>query len=177
MAPTALVIICMMWLPVAIFMLGKDQPAKGTGVVTGIVGILTILSCILQVTVFKDNFIAALLVVHGVFYCSLAYALITGAEDLRFVGNTSLTTALVSTIYTILAFTGGPVLEGGKQLIARSNFLGLACAGYAALTFMVWLFAYGKFPGKIIAWSLVVWVIVGLWIPAFWLMAANKLPF
>ena len=89
----------------------------------------------------------------------------------------SLTTALVSTIYMIIAFTGGPILEGGKVLIIKSNFLALACAGYAALTYMVFLNAYGLFSGKIIGVSLIIWVIVGLWIPAFWLLGAGSLPF
>ncbi|MEN8806653.1 MAG: hypothetical protein ABF291_04175 [Desulfobacterales bacterium] len=73
--------------------------------------------------------------------------------------------------------TGSSVLEGGKQLVAPSNYLALGCAGYAALTFMVWLNAFGKFPAKALAWSLIVWVVVGLWIPGFWLMATGKLPF
>jgi hypothetical protein len=29
----------------------------------------------------------------------------------------------------------------------------------------------------VVAWSLIIWVPVGLWIPAFWLMAAGSLPF
>jgi hypothetical protein len=101
----------------------------------------------------------------------------TGQEDLRSVGNVSLATAIVSTIFMVLFLTGGPVLEDGKQLVAPSNYLALGCAGYAALTFMVWLNAFGKFPAKALAWSLIIWVIVGLWIPGFWLMAAGELPF
>ena len=41
----------------------------------------------------------------------------------------------------------------------------------------VWLNAYGRFPAKGLAVSLIAWVLVGLWAPAFWLMAAGRLPF
>lgn len=77
----------------------------------------------------------------------------------------------------IIFFTGGPVLEGGKQLVVKSNYLAFACAGYAALTFMVWLNANGKFPAGLLAWSLLVWVVLGLWVPAFYLMVGGALPF
>ena len=172
--PTVIVISAM-WLPVALFFLGKGE-AKGTGFVTGLVGALVLICSIIDMAVFKDPFIPALLFMHGTFYCCVSYALLTGLEDMRSVGNVSLTTAIVSTIYTVLCFTGGPVLEGEKVLIAQSNYLGLACAGYAALTYMVWLNAFGKFSAKALAWSLIIWVIIGLWIPAFWLMAKGTLP-
>ena len=68
-------------------------------------------------------------------------------------------------------------MADGKQLVAKSNYLALACLGYAVLTFEVWLAFYGKLSGAVVAWSLIVWVVVGLWIPAFWLMAAGTLPF
>lgn len=176
MAPPIVIAISIMWLPVALLFLGKGE-AKGTGFATAATGLLTLIGAILEAAVFKNGVIAGLLFVHGLFYCSVAYALLSGLEDLRSIGNVALTTAIVSVIYTILFLTGGPVLEGGKQLIAQSNYLALACAGYAALTFMVWANAFGKFPTRVLAWSLIVWVVVGLWIPGFWLMAAGKLPF
>jgi len=52
-------------------------------------------------------------------------------------------------------------MEDGKQLVAPSAFVVLACAGYAALTFMVWLNAFGKFSAKVLAYSPIVWVVVG----------------
>lgn len=176
MVPAILIIICMMWLPVALLNLGKGE-AKGTAFVTGMVSLYTVVGAFIQAAVFNDSFIAGLLFVHGIFYGQVAYTLWTGAEDARPLGNVSLTTALVSTIYMIIAWTGGPVVEGNKLLIEKSNFLALACAGYAALTYMVFLNAYGKFSGKVIGVSLIIWVIVGLWIPAFWLLGAGKLPF
>lgn len=173
--PTVVVISCM-WLPVALLFFGKGE-AKGTGFITGVVGVLVLLCSIIHTAVFKDPVLPTLLFMHGTFYCAVAWALYTGQEDLRSVGNVSLATALVSTIFTIIFFTGGPVMEDGTQLVAPSNFMVLACAGYAALTFMVWLNAFGKFSAKVIAGSLIVWVVVGLWVPAFWLLVAGKLPF
>jgi hypothetical protein len=171
-----LVTISVMWLPVAMFFLGHGE-AKGTGAVTGLVGIVVVLGAILQAAAFRDPFQAGLLFVHGILYCTVAYALLAGLTDLRSVGNVSLTVALVSFIYMVLFFTGGPILDGGKQLVAKSNYLALACAGYTVLTLQVWLNAYGKFPAKGLAFSLIAWVVVGLWTPAFWLMAAGRLPF
>ncbi len=171
-----LVAISVMWLPVAILFLGKGE-AKGTGAVTGFVGIVVVLGAILQAAVFKDAFTAGLLFVHGLLYMTVSHALLTGLTDLRSAGNVALTVALVSFIYMVLFYTGGPVLEGGKQLVAKNNYLSFACAGYTVLTLEVWLNAYGKFPAKALAVSLIVWVFAGLWVPAFWLMAAGTLPF
>jgi hypothetical protein len=171
-----LVVISVMWFPVAILFLGKGE-AKGTGAVTGFVGTVVVFGAFIQAAVFKDPFTAGLLFVHGILYCTVAYALLAGLQDLRSVGNVSLTVAMVSLIYMVLFFTGGPVLEDGKQLVAKSNYLALACAGYVVLTVEVWLNAYGKFPAKGLALSLIAWVFVGLWAPAFWLLTAGRLPF
>jgi hypothetical protein len=48
---------------------------------------------------------------------------------------------------------------------------------YAILTYEVFLNCYGKLSGKILAWSLIIGVVVSLWIPAFWILVAGKLPF
>jgi hypothetical protein len=171
-----LVAISVMWFPVALLFLGKGE-AKGTGAVTSFVGIVVVLGAILQAAVFKDAFTAGLLFVHGILYLTVAYALLTGLADMRSVGNVSLMVAIVSTIYCVIWFTGGPVDANGQQLVAKSNYLGLAAAGYAGLTYEVWLNAYGKFPAKGLAVSLIVWVAVGLLIPAFSLMTTGALPF
>ena len=175
MIPAVLMTISLMWIPIALFQLGKGEP-KGTGAVTAMVGVLTLICAIIQAAVFKDPWIASLLFVYGVFYNSVAYALLTGQEDWRSTGNVSLTVAVISIVYAILAYTGGPVLEGGKTLIGQSNFLALACAGYTVLYIMVWLNAYGKLPAKVLAYSLITWTVVGLWIPGFWLLALGRLP-
>lgn len=169
MTTAILVAIAVMWLPVALLFLGYGE-AKGTGAVTGLVGIATVTSAILQTVVFKDPFTGGLLFAHGILYICVAYALLTGLEDMRSIGNVSLTVALISTIYAFIFFSGTP-------LIAKSNYLGMASTGYAILTYMVWLNAYGKFSAKALALSLISWVVVGLWVPAFWLMTKGALPF
>jgi hypothetical protein len=176
MTTALLIAISVMWIPVAILFLGKGE-AKGTGAVTGFVGAVVVIGAILQAAVFKDAFTAGLLFAHGILYCTVAYALLAGLEDMRSVGNVSLTVAIVSMIYMLLFFTGGPVLESGKQLVAKSYYLAFACAGYSVLTIEVWLNAYGKFPARGLAYSLIVWAFVGLYLPAFWLMCAGCLPF
>ncbi len=171
-----LIAISVMWFPLAIFFLGKGE-AKSTGAICGMVGVVVVVGAILQAAIFKDGFTAGLLFVHGLLYCITCYALVKGIEDLRTVGNVGLIVAIVSFIYAILFFTGGPVLEGGKQLVAKSNYFGLACLGYTELTLLVWGIGYGKNLGKLFAWSLIVWVAVGLLIPAFWLLVSGTLPF
>ncbi|MBI5602494.1 MAG: transporter [Deltaproteobacteria bacterium] len=176
MTTALLIAIAVMWLPVALLNLGKGE-AKGTGAATGFVGIVVVLGAILQAAVFKDAFTAGLLFAHGILYCCVAYALLAGLTDLRSVGNVSLTVAFISTIYMFLFLTGGPVMADGKQLVGQSSYLAMTCLGYAVLTFEVWLAFYGKIGAGVVAWSLIIWVPVGLWIPAFWLLAAGKLPF
>ncbi|AGW13538.1 hypothetical protein [Megalodesulfovibrio gigas] len=176
MTTAILVLISVMWLPVALLNLGKGEP-KGTGAATAFVGVLVVVGALLQAALFKDAFTAGLLFAHGVLYCCVAFALLTGLQDLRSVGNVSLTVALISFIYMVLFFTGGPVLANGTQLIAPSNYLAMACLGYTVLTLEVWLAFYGKLSATLLAWSLIIWVPVGLWAPAFWLMSSNSLPF
>jgi putative amide transporter protein len=172
MTLAVLVAISAMWFSVAVLFLGKGE-AKGTGFITALVGAITVVGSILQAAVFKDQFTAGLLFVHGIFYCSVAYALLAGLEDLRSVGNVSLNTCIVSVIYMLIFFFGGPEV-GGKLLVAPSAYLAFACLIYAILTLMVTLNAYGKFPAKALAVSLLVGVVFGLWIPAFYLMVAGR---
>ncbi|MEW9673767.1 AmiS/UreI family transporter [Ammoniphilus sp. 3BR4] len=168
MTTAILVVIAVMWIPVAMLFLGYGEP-KGTGAVTGFVGIVTVLSAILQTAIFKDGFTGGLLFAHGILYITISYALLNSLKDMRSVGNVSLTVALISTIYAFIFYTGTP-------LIAKNDYLSLACTGYAVLTLQVWLNAYGKFSAKGLALSLIIWVFVGLWVPAFWLMTTGKLP-
>ncbi len=176
MVEAILMAISLMWFPVGLLLLGKGEP-KGTGALVLMVGTLVLVSAVIEAAVFKDPFLAALLFAYGLFYCIVGYTLFAGLPNMQAAGNASLTLVPITIIYMILALTGGPVLEGGKQLIAKSNFLALACAGYTVLYIMVWLHAYEKFSAKTLGVSLLIWTIVGLWIPAFWLLAAGKLPF
>lgn len=176
MVPVTLLAISIMWFPVALLFLGKGE-AKGTGFATALVGGLTMAAGVLQTIINQDPWIGALLVVYGFFYCSVVHALLTGQENLRAVVNVSLTMAIISIAYVILSLTGGPVLKNGQQLIPKSNFLALATAGYTALYIMVWLNSYGRFPGRALGLSLMVWTVVGLWLPEFWLLSTSQLPF
>jgi putative amide transporter protein len=109
-------------------------------------------------------------------YCTVAYALLTGLQDLRSVGNVSLVVAIISAIYMIIFYVGGTTTEN-KILVARSDYFAFACLGYTVLTVEVWLNSYGKLRASILAWSLILWTPIGLWIPAFMLMAKGTLPF
>ncbi len=176
MVEAILMAISLMWFPVGLLLLGYGE-AKGTGALVIAVAVLVLVSAVLEAAIFKDPFLAALLFAYGVFYFIVGYSLFAGLENMKAAGNASFTLIPITIIYMILSFTGGPVLEGGKQLVGKSNFLALACAGYAVLYIMVWLNAYEKFSAKALGVSLLVWTVVGLWIPAFWLLAAGKLPF
>ena len=176
MVEATLMAISLMWIPVGLLLLGYGE-AKGTGALVIMVGALVLVSAVIQAAVFKDPWIAALLFTYGLFYATVGYSLFAGLENMKAAGNASLTLIPISIVYVILALTGGPVLEGGKQLIAKSNFLALACAGYTVLYIMVWANAYDKFSAKTLGVSLIIWTVVGLWVPAFWLLAAGKLPF
>jgi len=175
MVESILLAISMMWVPVGLVLLGKGD-AKGTGALVCMVGALVLLGAILQAAVFKDPFIAALLFAYGLFYSIVGFSLYSDL-DMTAAANASFTLIPISIVYMLLAFFGGPVLADGKQLIGKSNFLALACAGYTVLYVMVWLNGYGKFSGKALGVSLLVWTCVGLWVPSFWLMAAGRLPF
>lgn len=175
MTTSLLVVIAVMWLPIALLNLGKGEP-KGTGAATGFVGVLVVVGALIQAAVFKDSFTAGLLFAHGLLYCCVSYALLTGLEDLRSVGNVSLTVAIISAIYMVLFLTGSTD-AAGNILIAKSGYLAFACLGYVVLTLEVWLSFYGKLSGKIVAYSLMLWVVAGLWVPAFSLMSTGALPF
>jgi hypothetical protein len=164
-----------MWLAVGLLFLGKGE-AKGTGFICGLVGAVVVIGATIQVALFKDAFTAGLLYAHGLLYCTVAYALLAGLEDLRSVGNASLMAAFVSAIYMILFFTGGTAADG-TVLIAKSNYFAFACLGYTVLTIEVWMNAFGKLSATLLAWSLIIWVPIGLLIPAFMLMASGTLPF
>lgn len=170
-----LVAIGTMWLSVGLLFLGKGE-AKGTGAICAFVGATVVLGAIIQTAVFKDAFTGGLLFAHGLLYCAVAYALLAGLEDLRSVGNASLAAAFVSAIYMILFYTGGTAADG-TVLVGKSNYFSFACLGYTILTVEVWLNAYGKLSATLLAWSLIIWVPFGLWIPAFMLMASGSLPF
>ena len=101
MTPAILVFIALMWFPIALLLLGHGE-VKGTGWATLVVGTLVVIGATLQAVVYKDNWTAGLLYVHGIFYLTVGWSFYTGQTDLRAMGNVSLTTALVSTIYAVV---------------------------------------------------------------------------
>lgn len=176
MVEATLMAISLMWIPVALLLLGKGEP-KGTGFLVLMVGILVLVSAVIQAAVFKDPWIAALLFSYGLFYCIVGYSLFAALENMQAAGNASFTLIPITIVYMIFFITGGPVLEDGKQLVGQSDFLALACAVYTVLYIMVWLNAYEKLSAKVLGVSLIFGTIVGLWVPSFWLMTTGKLPF
>jgi len=163
-----LVLIAVMWVPVGLLFLGYGE-AKGTGCVTGIVGFLVVVAAMIQ-TAQGDPFGGALIFAHGTLYLCVSYALLTGLEDMRSVGNVSLTVAFISAIYAYVWLIG-------TAKVPAVSYLGMCAVGYTVLTLEVWLNSYGKFSAKLLAWSLIIWAVIGLWIPTFSLMTAGKLPF
>jgi hypothetical protein len=168
MTLAVLVLIAVMWIPVAFTNLGQGE-GKSTGFAAAMVGGIVVISAILQAAVFKDAFTAGLLFAHGILYCCIAHALLTGVEDLRTVANVSLTVAIISAIYMLIWWAGPEAM--------RSSYFGFCAAGYTVLTLEVWGAFYGKFSAKLLALSLLAWAVIGLWIPAFLLMMGKPLPF
>lgn len=159
-----LIAISLMWLPVALLFLGFGE-AKSTGAITAFVGACVVVSAFVN-AIQGDAYTGGLLIAHGLLYCVVAYALLTGIENLAGVGNVSLTVAIISFVYMIMYAT-----------VMKSGYFTFAAAGYTILTLEVWLFGYGKFSAKALAWSLIVWVPCGLLYPAFMLLAGKTLPF
>ena len=175
MTLAALIAISLMWWTLGLMFLGKGEP-KVTGAISGLVGLLVVVVGVLE-SVSGNNFGAGLLYAHGLLYLVTCYALLAGVEDLRSVGNVSLTVMVISAVYCIAWATGGPVGADGKQLVGKVPYLAFCALGYTVLTLEVFLVGHGKLNPKILAWCLMIWAIVGLWVPAFDLLVAGKLPF
>ncbi len=168
MAEATLMAIGLMWIPVGLLNLGKGE-AKGTGALTLMVGAAVIIGAMIQATIFEDPWVGTLLVSYGLFYSIVGYALFTEKKDMKFVGNASITVGLITIGYIILAFAGPAAL--------RSNSLGVFCIGYLVLYILTVGSAYGWWGGKVLGVLFLVWTVVGLWIPAFWLLATKQMPF
>lgn len=174
MTLAALIAISLMWVALALTFMGKGE-GKATGAISGLVGLLTVIIGVLE-GVSGNSFGAGLLYAHGLLYIVTCYALLAGLEDLRSVGNVSLAVMVISAIYAVVWATGGPMVDG-KQLVAKVPYLAMCAAGYTVLTFEVFLLGHGKLNPKVLALSLLIWAVVGLWVPAFYLLVAGKLPF
>jgi len=163
MVVPGLIIISLMWFTVALLNLGYGE-VKSTGFICTTVGILTI-ACGFADGVMGGPLGGGLLFAHGLLYISIGHALLTGIENIKSVGNISLVVAFISTIYATVHFING------------DSYLSFMAVGYAVLTYMVWANFYGKLSNKVVAWSLIIWIPIGLWIPAFLLGLGKVLPF
>jgi hypothetical protein len=171
-----LVLISVMWLPCGLFFLGYGE-AKTTGFVSGVVGLLVVIGAIIQTAQFADPFTGGLLFVFGVLYMQTAHALMSGAEDLRTVGNGALLVAIVCAIYCFLYTTGGAVKPDGSLLVAKVPYLAFMTGTFVAICLMVTGVAYGKVSGKLLGVTFVILSFTCLLAPAISLMAYGKLPF
>ena len=160
-----LILIMSMWLPVALMYLGHGDP-KGTGAVTALVGLCVIVSAFLH-SIFGAGATGALLFVHGLLYCTVAYSLLTGLEDLKAAGNVSLVAMIISFVFIFLY--RGP--EG------QFTYFSFAALGYTVLTLEVFLTCYGMFSAKLLGYSLIIWAFVGLLVPAFAVLGLWPMPF
>ncbi len=175
-----LVLISMMWIPVGMMFLGAGEP-KGTGFVTAVVGILTLIGATIECIIGGPNFTpapfaAAPLFVFGILYLQVAYALLAGLEDLRTLGNGALVVAIICLVYTILYATG-TVKPDGTALIAKTPYLAFMFGSFTVLCLSVTAQAYGKIGAKLPAWLLIILSFTSLLVPAFDLMGYGKLPF
>lgn len=160
-----LILIMSMWLPVGLLYLGHGD-AKGTGAITAFVGISVVISAFLH-SIFGAGVVGALLFVHGFLYCVVAYALLSGLEDLKAVGNTSLVAMIVSFCYIFLF----------RSPEGNFTYLSLCAVGYTVLTLEVFLTCYGKFNPRLLGYSLLVWAVIGLMVPGFAGLGLWPMPF
>lgn len=171
-----LLLICMMWVPVGLFFLGRGE-AKSTGFVSAIVGTVVVIGAILQASIFEDPFTAGLLFVFGVLYLQTAHALLVGLEDMRTVGNGALVVAIVCAMYAYLFFTGGGVKADGETFIGISPYLGFMNVTFVVICLTVFGVTYGKLNAKIAAWMFLVLSFTCLFVPSIGLMGFGVLPF
>lgn len=171
-----LLLICMMWVPVGLFFLGKGE-AKSTAFACAVVGSVVVLGAVLQAATFADPFTAGLLFVFGVLYLQTAHALWTGLEDMRTVGNGALVVAIVCATYAYLFYTGGGVKADGTTIIGVTPYLAFMNVTFVVICLTVTGVTYGKINAKIAAWMFIVLSFTCLYVPAIGLMGYGKLPF
>lgn len=172
-----LILISIMWLPAGLFFLGYGE-AKTAGFLCAVVGILTVAGGFFNAAT-GDAFGAGALLVFGVLYLQTAHAFMSGAEDLRTVGNGALLVAIVCAIYCYIYATGGAPSgkPDGSLLVAKVPYLSFMFGTFTAICLMVTGVAYGKFSGKILGLTFIVLTFTGLLAPAIGLLAYGKLPF
>lgn len=170
-----LVLISIMWLPAGLFFLGYGE-AKTTGFLCAVVGALTVAGAFFEAAT-GNAFGAGPLFIFGVLYMQTAHAFLSGAEDLRTVGNGALLVGIVCAIYAYIFATGGAAKPDGTPLVAPVPYLSFMYVTFTAICLMVTGVTYGKFSGKILGLTFIILTFTGLLAPAIGLMAYGKLPF
>jgi hypothetical protein len=170
-----LVIITLLFIPIGLFYLGQGD-AKTCGATSGFVGLVVLAGTIIMF-VGGDAMNGMLFGSFGVLYLVIAYCILAGIEDLRSLGNVSLTVALICAIACWLFLTGGGVKPDGTAMIGKSLYLAFMTANYSILTAIVWAVTYGKLSAKILGLDAIFVAIVCLLVPAISLLGFGKLPF
>lgn len=170
-----LVIISLMWIPLGLFYLGQGD-ARTCGAASGFVGLIVLAGTIVMF-VGGDAMNGLLFGSFGVFYLTVAYCILAGIEDLRSLGNMSLTVALICAIACWLFLTGGGVKPDGAAMVGKSLYLAFMTACFVVLTVVVWAVTYGKVGAKLAGILLILMAIIDLLVPAFDLLGFGKLPF
>jgi len=171
-----LLLICMMWVPVGMFFLGKGE-AKSTGFVCAVVGSVVLIGAILQVTNYADPLTGGLLFVFGVLYLQTAHALWTGLEDMRTVGNGAFVVAVVCAMYAFLFATGGGVKADGTTFVGITPYLAFMNVTFVVICLTVTGVTYGKIGAKVAGWMFIVLAFTCLFVPAIGIMGFGKFPF
>jgi hypothetical protein len=175
MVIATLAIISLMWIPLGLFYMGQGD-AKTCGAISGLVGLWT---CVAAVTMGLggDVMNTMLFGMFGLFYMSVAYCILAGIEDLRSLGNMSLTVALICALACWLFLTGGGVKPDGAAMVGKSLYLAFMTGCFTVLTLVVWAVTYGKVSAKLAGILLIAMALIDLLVPAFDLLGFGKLPF
>lgn len=171
-----LLLICMMWVPLGMFFLGKGE-AKSTGFVCAVVGSVVVLGAVLQAATFADPLTAGLFFVFGVLYLQTAHAVWTGLEDMRAVGNGAFVVAVVCAMYAYLFATGGGVNADGATVVAVTPYLAFMNVTFVVICLAVTGLTYGKVSAKVTGWMFIVLSFTCLFVPAIGIMGFGKFPF
>jgi hypothetical protein len=164
-----------MWIPLGLFYLGSGE-GRTCGAVSGFVGLLVCAGTIIMF-VQNDAMNGLLFGSFGVLYLGVAYCVLAGVEDLRSLGNVSLTVALICAIACYFFLTGGGVKPDGTTMVGKSLYLAFMMGCFVVLTVVVWAVTYGKVGAKLAGVLLIAMAIIDLLVPAFDLLGFGKLPF
>ncbi|MEA5112674.1 MAG: AmiS/UreI family transporter [Geobacteraceae bacterium] len=172
-----LVLIAMMWIPVGLMFLGYGEP-KGTGFVTGVVGIIVVVGATIECILLgpAGAFATAPLFVFGILYLQVSHALLAGLEDLRTLGNGALVVAIVCAFYAVM-FATGTAKPDGTVIIAKAPYLAFMYTTFTVLCLAVMAQGYGKIGAKLPAWLLIILSFTCLLAPSFSVFATGKFPF